>query len=310
MQKRSKIDQAKIPVAVEWPTLFVAVGCYLAFGVVTIWVAQISALLAAIALAFVLALHSSLQHEVLHGHPFRKQWLSDALIFPAIGVFVPYIRFRDTHLNHHINPNLTDPYDDPETNYLCPYLWSGLGQAFRAFLEFNNTLIGRMTVGPLWGMTVFYVKDAEKILRDDWSVIWAYVHHAFGIFVLMIWMTLFSNLGWGWYMLGAYGALSILRIRTFLEHQAHENFQGRSVIIEDRGLFAFLFLNNNFHYVHHAHPKVPWYRLPALYQSRREGFLVRNKGYKYSSYVEVFRHFFLRTKDPVPHPLCPKPPKD
>jgi len=79
------------------------------------------------------------------------------------------------------------------------------------------------------------------------------------------------------------------------------------VIIEDRGLLALLFLNNNFHVVHHMHPKVPWYRLPALYRERRAHYLERNDGYRYASYREVFARHLLRAKDPVPHPLWPKP---
>ena len=65
------------------------------------------------------------------------------------------------------------------------------------------------------------------------------------------------------YLLAAYLGWSLLKIRTFLEHRAHEAARARTVIIEDRGPLALLFLNNNFHVVHHMHPGVPWYRLPA-----------------------------------------------
>ena len=74
-------------------------------------------------------------------------------------------------------------------------------------------------------------------------------------------------------------------------------------MIEDRGFLAFLFLNNNFHVVHHSHPRVPWYRLPQLYAKNRERFLTRNGGYVYRSYADIFRRHLLRRKDPVPHPF-------
>ena len=109
------------------------------------------------------------------------------------------------------------------------------------------------------------------------------------------------------YLVGCWGALAILRVRTFLEHQAHERAPARSVIIEDRGPLALLFLNNNLHAVHHAHPQLPWYRLPAEYARRREEFLRRNGGYRYRSYVEVFRRHLLRRKDPVAHPIWTPP---
>jgi fatty acid desaturase len=51
------------------------------------------------------------------------------------------------------------------------------------------------------------------------------------------------------------------------------------------------------------HPKVPWYRLPALYWANRQRYLDRNEGYVYRSYADIFRRYFWRAKDPVPHPL-------
>ncbi|MCB2111735.1 MAG: fatty acid desaturase, partial [Rhodobacteraceae bacterium] len=66
---------------------------------------------------------------------------------------------------------------------------------------------------------------------------------------------------------------------------------------------ALIFLNNNFHVVHHSHPNLPWYALPAKFRAAREQYLARNEGYYYRSYAEIFRYYFWRAKDPVPHPL-------
>jgi fatty acid desaturase len=77
------------------------------------------------------------------------------------------------------------------------------------------------------------------------------------------------------------------------------------VIIESRGPLSLLFLNNNFHVVHHMHPNVPWYRLPALYFSNRDHYLRRNEGYLYSNYTQIIREYLFRAKDPVPHPIFP-----
>ncbi len=107
------------------------------------------------------------------------------------------------------------------------------------------------------------------------------------------------------YLLSAYAGMSILKIRTFLEHRAHDLARGRTVVVEGGWLLPFLFLNNNLHVVHHAKPGVAWYRLPALYAANREEFLRRNEGYRYASYGEIFRRHFLTPKDPVPHPLRP-----
>ena len=106
---------------------------------------------------------------------------------------------------------------------------------------------------------------------------------------VVAWLALVGTMPVWAYVLGCWGGLAILRIRTFLEHQAHERAAARSVVIEDRGPLALLFLNNNFHAVHHAHPRLPWYRLPGEYARRRDEFLRRNGGYRYRSYGEVFR---------------------
>ena len=78
------------------------------------------------------------------------------------------------------------------------------------------------------------------------------------------------------------------------------------MIIEDRGPLALLFLNNNLHVVHHAHPAVPWYRLPAIYAENRAHYLRRNEHYHYRSYAQIFGRYLVKAKDPVPHPLMPR----
>ena len=64
---------------------------------------------------------------------------------------MPYVRFRDTHLAHHHDPILTDPYDDPEFNYMDPKVWAALSRWQQAVLRVNNTLLGRVVIGPLVG---------------------------------------------------------------------------------------------------------------------------------------------------------------
>ena len=127
-----------------------------------------------------LAQHSSLQHEAIHGHPTRNQRLNDALVFPALGLLVPYERFRDLHLAHHFDPSLTDPHDDPESNYLDPAVWNRLSRPLRALLAVNNTLLGRMVVGPLLGMLAIWSDDLAAIRAGDRRVARGYALHRRG----------------------------------------------------------------------------------------------------------------------------------
>jgi fatty acid desaturase len=134
--------------AVEWPTLLVFVATYAVWAIATTLIWDLSPTLAILTAALAIAQYSSLSHEVLHGHPFPSRRLSEALVFPGLTVYVPYLRFKDLHLQHHFDPALTDPYDDPESNYVDPAVWARLSAPARALLRFNNTLAGRMLLGP------------------------------------------------------------------------------------------------------------------------------------------------------------------
>ena len=288
---------------VEWITLGLIAGCYLAWGAVTFWAGDIGLWLAVPLAALTVTLHSSLQHEVLHGHPLPSQGLSAALVFPALGLFVPYERFRDQHLAHHNDPILTDPYDDPESNFLDPAVWDRLPRWRQRLLEFHNTLMGRMLFGPALSLRELWGGDLTAIMRGDRAVARAYVLHALGLVPVVLWLALAGSMAWWAYLIAAYAGFSVLKIRTFLEHRARERCSERSVIIEDRGPLALLFLNNNYHAVHHAKPRMAWYELPRCYAAEREHFLKRNGGYRFGSYREVFAAYFLRAKDGVAHPL-------
>lgn len=290
----------------DWPTLALLVLCYALWALGTTWAAALWVPLGMALVTFAAALHSSLCHEMLHGHPFRNRHLNAALVFPALSLMIPYIRFRDTHLAHHQDSLLTDPYDDPESNYLDPLVWAGLSRSKRAVLRVNNLLIGRLLIGPLVGQVGFMAGDWRLIRGGDRRVLLGWLWHLPAVALVIWWMAAFGQMPVWAFLLSSYAALSILKIRTFLEHQAHEAARGRTVIIEDRGPLALIFLNNNLHVVHHMHPRVPWFQLPQLYWQNKERFLAHNEGYRFGSYTEVFRQYFLHAKDPVPHPLWPK----
>ncbi|MGC1504351.1 MAG: fatty acid desaturase [Sulfitobacter sp.] len=285
----------------RWPTYGVFALCSFVWSVALLLPAGWGAL-QWVLLVLALTLHSSLSHEILHDGFFRSKRANNWLGMFQPGLFVPYLRFRALHLAHHRDADLTDPYDDPESAYLDPKVWAGLPRWQHHLLRFNNTLSGRITIGPVIGMAAFVRGDIRRISQGEHMVIWHWLAHLPGV-VVTVWLVSLSSVSLWVYLSACYAAMSVLRIRTFLEHRAHERSAARSVVIEDRGLLAFLFLNNNFHAVHHAHPHVPWYHLPALYHSRKDRFLQGNQGYIYRSYGQIIARYFLRAKDPVAHPL-------
>ena len=291
--------------AIEWPTLILFVATYALWVAGTAFLWPLSPVLAILATGLAIAQLSSLTHEVLHGHPFRSQLLSEALVFPATSLFIPYLRFKDTHLQHHNDPALTVPYDDPESNFFDPAAWVRLSTPVQTVLRFNNTLLGRMLIGPFVGTSVFLANDWRLAKQGDARVILAWALHLPGLVLVFAWLWAVGQMPVWAYLLAVYLGTALLKIRTYLEHRAHEAARARTVIIESRGPLSLLFLNNNFHVVHHMHPAVPWYKLPGMYAARKEHYQRRNEAYVYRSYAEIFRRYLFAAKDPVPHPIWP-----
>lgn len=103
-------------------------------------------------LVFALTLRSPFSHEILHGGLFRTARANTLLGVFQPGTCVPYLRFRALHLAHNKDACLTDPHDGPETSYLDPAVWSRLAHWRQNLPQFNNTLLGRMVIGPVIGI--------------------------------------------------------------------------------------------------------------------------------------------------------------
>ena len=282
----------------EWPTLAALLGCYgawMALLFLPLWIAVPG-------LALAIALQSSLQHEVIHGHPTKWPWVNAALVLASLNLLIPFGRFRDMHLAHHKDACLTDPYDDPETNYLDPARWEKMPRLGRWIFLANGTLAGRLLLGALISQVYFMLGDWHEARAGDRRVLWAWVIHVPACALVVVVLIQAEFPIWA-YLIAAYGGLSLLKIRTYAEHRAHEDVGARTAVVEDRGLLAFLFLNNNFHAVHHLNPQIAWYALPAFYRAQKDKFLQLNHGYIYQNYGQLFRHHLFRRKDPVPHPL-------
>lgn len=292
--------------AIEWPTLALIGACYavwLGAGLLYAHAPLVSILL----LALTIVLHSSLQHEAIHRHPMGSAGLNEALVWLPLGLLVPYRRYRQQHLQHHNDSRLTDPYDDPESYYRARADWQRLPRAWRAVLTWNNMLLVRMLIGPVLTTIVFLKTEAKALLRPAdhhraRQVRMAWALHAIGLVAVALIVRFVFAMPIGAYLLSAYAGLSLLALRSFCEHRWAEQPEARTVIVE-RSLLGPLFLNNNLHLVHHTHPGMPWYDLPAAYHARRSEWRAINDDYVFRGYGEVLRNFGLRAKEPVPHPV-------
>ena len=287
----------------EWPTWLTLAACYIIWFCSIIWHDQLGSGWF-IAATLTVTLHSSLQHEILHGHPTRFCAINEALVFPAVGMFVPYRRFRDTHLCHHNNVLLTDPYDDPESWYLSRHDWHRTSWLMRKLLQVNNSLAGRVTIGPALGLYGFWRHDFKLIRAGDKDIINAYAMHLAGL-VPVVGLLVWAGIPlWLYALCVAYPGMSVLMIRTYIEHRAEETVSGRTAVVEAGPVMQMLFLNNNYHAVHHDHPAAAWYRLPGLWRRNRKEILTANAGYHYpGGYTQVARSWLFRQREPVEHPF-------
>ena len=286
---------------IEYPTLFLAIFCYCLFFASGIWLWPISPPAALVVMAVLAALQSSIAHECVHGHPFRNGLLNEALAYLPLTLVYPYRRYKALHLKHHCNTHISDPFEDPESYYRAAWDFDALPRMVRGLLRMNNTLIGRLVIGPSLGAIGFFANEARLILQGHDGVRRAWLHHLAGGMILAVLLAAMGIPWWTYLLFVCWPALALIFLRSFAEHRWHESEEGRCIIIEKSPL-SWLYLNNNLHLVHHLHPQVPWYELPRLYAESRAEWLERSDGYVFSGYRAVWRRWALRPKEPVAHP--------
>jgi fatty acid desaturase len=290
--------------SIEWPTIGLAAALYLAFGLLTYFYAVVPWWLLAALGGYLVALHGSLTHEVIHGHPTRLAWLNRLFVLPSLCLVMPFALYRESHLAHHRDENLTDPLLDPESFYLTAERWARIGPVARAVLHANNSLLGRLSLGPLLLTGRVLLGLLRDLARRERDQLLGWAQHGVAVALTLAWVVGVCGLPiWLYLLCFAYPGLALTLLRSFLEHRAHPDVSERTAIVESGPLGSLLFLNNNLHWLHHRQPGLPWYRLPARWRATREAVLQENGGYYYADYGELFRRYSLRAKEPVVHPF-------
>jgi fatty acid desaturase len=288
--------------SIEWPTIALTIIVYIVLGGLVWNHAVVPWWLMLPVGAYTAALHSSLQHEVLHGHPTRLRWLNEALVFVTPTMWLPYHRYRDTHLTHHNDLHLTDPVNDPESYYLLPDDWAKLRGVKRGLFIINQTLGGRMVIGPAVSIVRFWSQEFRAIWNGDRAIANAWVLFSIAAAITLLLVFWAGMPLWKFYILIAYPGISLALIRSYCEHQAVPNLGERTIIVEASAFWNLLFLYNNLHVAHHTRPGLAWYKLPQFFREQRAALIVKNNGYTMNGYAEIFRRFFFKPKEPIPHP--------
>jgi len=287
---------------VEWPTLGLIIATYGVWVVSGAFIWPQYPALALVLMALASAQHSSLVHEAVHGHPTRIAWLNEALVSVCPSLIWPYRRFRSVHLRHHTDARLTDPFDDPESHYRALWRYNEMPRWMRVVLAVNNTLVGRLVLGPILGTVGLLTSDTRAILSGDRKILLAWVLHLSALVPVLACVILWFAIPlWLYLICVAWASASLISLRTFAEHQWAETPEGRTIIVESSP-FSFLFLFNNLHIVHHRNPQAPWYAIPALYKADPAYWRELNGGYFFRNYWQLIRAYAFVAKEPVCHP--------
>ena len=286
----------------ELPTWLLIIAIYTGwFTTLTYW-QTLGLLPATVLLIWFTAWYMSLQHELIHGHPTRFPRLNQLFGTLPLAVWYPYGLYRDSHLAHHRNDHLTVPVDDPESYYFTEQTWARFMPWQKRIIHVRNTFLGRLLLAPLLDIVQTLGSGVAAFRQLHLRAMLMWLVHSVLLAGLFVWM---RHVGFSpvWFVLAvSYPALALTKVRSFLEHRAADDPLARSVINEAGIFWQVLFLNLNYHSVHHDLPGVPWYGLKALYQQNRAVYQQRNHGFVVKGYGQWLQQFWDKAVDVTVHP--------
>ena len=244
------------------------------------------------------AWHLSLQHELVHGHPFRNSKLNAALASLSLTMWVPFLSFKRDHISHH-NATLTHPKLDTESYYSMPEQWQHSGRFLRSIYWANRTLAFRLTVWSVFSAVQYFIADAWRAVRNVGNARAAWFLHIPALVAVIYIVTNLADMSMVEYLIGGvFGSHSLNMMRSFAEHKTLDNESTRTAMIDAGWLMGMLMLNNNLHIAHHDEPSAPWYKVPEVAERLNafERAQKINALYK-GGYGELLRRFTFKPYD-------------
>jgi fatty acid desaturase len=288
----------------DFRTLGVALVVHGGFLALTLSFRDLPLWLAAPLGSLLLAWYGSLQHETIHGHPTASRRINVMLGGLPLSLWIPYAVYRETHLRHHRHGGryLTEVVRDPESFYLQPGTLSNAGVIRRAIHTANCTLAGRIILGPAVAIATLWAREARKLRSGDRRRILIWLRHALGVALVLLWTVGVCHVPLTVYVaLVVYPSMSLSHLRSFAEHRADVSSRLRTTVVEANPVLALIFLNNNLHIAHHAHPKLPWHQLPRAWRQMR-GSVSDPRLVFHGGYRSVIRNYLFRPRITVEHP--------
>src|SRR5277367_3869116 len=151
----------------DGPTWLVAIVLYTAWFLLVWYHARLPWWVIMPVGAYLTAWHFSLQHEAIHSFRGIPAWLRFAVVFPPLGLWFPYPLYRKSHTTHHRDIHLTIPGVDTESYYVLKSDWERMGPIKRGLLTFNQTMVGRMLIGPALRLWILISKETRRMAHGD-----------------------------------------------------------------------------------------------------------------------------------------------
>ncbi|MFM0740552.1 fatty acid desaturase [Paraburkholderia xenovorans] len=292
----------------EWPTWLVLVTVYGGWGgtLVLLGAGAIRLPTATVLLVVLCAWYMSVQHELLHGHPTRSVRVNKLLGYAPLAVWYPYTLYRDSHLRHHQDEDLTVPGIDPESNYVSAEHWARMPPWQRLLWRARKTLSGRLLVGPPIAVFGIVMDTLREWRSGDYRYVPMWLAHGTLVGVMLFAIQRWTGMpAWYYLLVVSWPAQSLAMVRSLYEHKAAPTSSARIVINEAGPLMRLLYLNNNYHLVHHDLPALSWYQLPTVYAMRRAEYIEKCEGFRMTGgYGELLSLYAFRTTDAVVHPYA------
>ena len=287
----------------QWRTWLLVPTVYAAWVLAVSWYARLGPAGGTILLILATCWFTSLQHELIHGHPSRSRRVNRLMGLAPLAVWYPYELYRSSHLAHHRDELLTEPGIDPESNYIDDAAWQRLGRVFRPLWIAQRTVLGRFLLGPGMVIVPTWLDIVRRPLRGDFSQSRSWAVHLILMGAMLFALDRLAGIGPLRYLLTVgYPALGLAMLRSFYEHRPALHAPHR-VVINEAGLFwRILYLNNNYHAVHHERPDLPWYLVRRFYLANRAEVLRRNGSFVIPGYVCLMRRYAMTPVDSPIHP--------
>ena len=252
---------------IAWPTIGLF-GFLMVAGAANVWLALTGAIplwggmLINAVLLYVL---EHVNHEAIHSnisgnHP-NMRWLNDLIGHAGnFWMFLPFPAFKAVHLAHHRSPN--HPTLDCDMWFASKTLLGVAARCSTLLLGYEIQLQRLARLGFVEAKTMRQIYFTRAI----WvAVVGACIYFGFAREVLMLWV------------LPSLLAMPVLAfLFAYIVHYPHdstERYKSSNVWLSHnpvlQKLLTTIFLFQNYHLVHHLHPRVPFYRYAKVFNEIR-----------------------------------------